>query len=221
MQGLIIHYISDLHGNRPELKGGNILILGGDHLASDGVRELGRFVKWLHRICDRYDHIIYIGGNHDNKLQRYYPEGYGPKFEREGLDNPKNLHYLCDSGIELEGLYFYGSPHTTLFPRQNPHCMAFSCSEYELRDKFSKIPDKVDVLVTHSPPYSVLDRNIRGQNCGSHSLMQRVGDVRPQLHVFGHIHEDGAKKQNISGIQFINSSYVNENYKKHPDFPFV
>lgn len=190
-------------------------------MASDSVRELGRFVKWLSKICDRYDNVVYIGGNHDNKLANSYPAGYRSRFKKECLEDPQNLHYLCDSSVDIEGLCIYGTPHTPLFPLQNPHCMAFSCSEYELREKFSKIPNKVDILVTHSPPYGVLDKNRCGQNCGSHSLLQRVGDIRPLVHVFGHIHEDGAKKQNISGIQFINSSYVNEDYQKQPDFPFI
>jgi Icc-related predicted phosphoesterase len=55
---------------------------------------------------------------------------------------------------------------------------------------WSKIPDDVDILITHTPPYGILDISRSGTNAGCEVLrdrLQRLPSCR--LHVFGHIHE--------------------------------
>lgn len=55
------------------------------------------FINWF---CDLpYAHKIFIAGNHDDCL-------YGAKIE--GLEN--NTHYLCKSGIVIDGIKFFGVP---------------------------------------------------------------------------------------------------------------
>ena len=55
------------------------------------------FMNWF---CDLlYSHKIFICGNHDACL-------YGAKID--GLD--KNVHYLCNSGVVIEGVKYYGIP---------------------------------------------------------------------------------------------------------------
>jgi Icc-related predicted phosphoesterase len=50
------------------------------------------------------------------------------------------------------------------------------------------IPSGIDIVMTHGPPYSILDQVDR-QSLGCHNLLRAVGRVRPFLHCFGHIHE--------------------------------
>ena len=50
------------------------------------------------------------------------------------------------------------------------------------------MPD-VDILVTHSPPYGILDVSNKGNYCGSKALLKEVHRIKPKLHLFGHIHE--------------------------------
>lgn len=54
------------------------------------------------------------------------------------------------------------------------------------------VPDfpGVDLMLTHGPPRGVLDTVFRrDEQAGCESLMRAVRRARPQLHVFGHIHE--------------------------------
>ncbi|KAL1970646.1 hypothetical protein VTN77DRAFT_4290 [Rasamsonia byssochlamydoides] len=50
-------------------------------------------------------------------------------------------------------------------------------------------PD-VDILLTHGPPYGILDQvYYSGESVGCENLLKACVRARPRLHVFGHIHE--------------------------------
>ncbi|RAH58655.1 Ser/Thr protein phosphatase family protein [Aspergillus piperis CBS 112811] len=54
------------------------------------------------------------------------------------------------------------------------------------------VPDYpgVDVMITHGPPYGVLDQVVPNHmSVGCEHLYRAVKRARPRLHVFGHIHE--------------------------------
>lgn len=55
------------------------------------------------------------------------------------------------------------------------------------------IPDNTEILITHGPPKGVLDEVVGAGPVGCPFLLQRVAEVQPSLHVFGHIHEGAAK----------------------------
>ena len=91
------------------------------------------FLNWF---CDLpYSHKIFICGNHDDCL-------YGANID--GLDD--NVHYLCNSGIEIDGLKFYGVP---MF-------MGDCITDRQSRN-YALIPEDADILITHSPAYGILD----------------------------------------------------------------
>jgi Icc-related predicted phosphoesterase len=50
------------------------------------------------------------------------------------------------------------------------------------------IPSGVDIVMTHGPPYSILDQ-VDNENLGCPNLLRAVGRTRPLMHCFGHIHE--------------------------------
>lgn len=50
------------------------------------------------------------------------------------------------------------------------------------------IPKDIDVLVTHGPPYGILDFTIRKEYAGCKGLLKFVEIIKPQAHIFGHIH---------------------------------
>jgi Icc-related predicted phosphoesterase len=209
---MIIDCIADLHGHYPKLEGGDLLIVAGDWTKSDGMEELEYFEEeWLSN--QNYKKIILISGNHDNISYQCGWKGRG------------KIEYLCDSGTEFEGLKIWGSPWTKRFPGMNPRCMAFTVdTDEELAEKWALIPQDIDILVTHSPPYDILDEvfnRSRGwkENCGSQSLLKRVMEIKPKLHVFGHIHESygnfhlKSSKFHDKDILFVNASHVNERYE--------
>lgn len=220
---MIVDCVSDLHGNYPELEGGDLLIVAGDLTARDSPEEYFYFRDWL-KSCN-YKKKILVAGNHDNGIQD--GDWY---FSREWI----GADYLCDSGTEFEGLKIWGSPWTLAFPGMNPHCKAFTVeTEEELAEKWNLIPDDTDILVTHGPTFGIHDEvriydsqshDIILENTGSRSLAswmaRHVYTLR--LHVYGHIHE-GYGIYDIRSIQnrlgdpktpiYVNASHVNEHYK--------
>ena len=206
---MIIDCISDLHGFYPKLEGGDLLIVAGDLTKRDKPIEHEEFYLWLAE--QDYDKKIVIAGNHDNFLVDH-PDQF--RLNEDGIE------YLCDSGTEFEGLRIWGSPWTKTFEGMNPHCKAFTCdTEEELAEKWAMIPDDIDILITHSPPYGIFDSVRRfpqdiPENTGSKYLSDKFrGSTTLKLHIFGHIHEHGGKSGDIGMTKFINCSHVNERYQ--------
>ncbi len=80
-----------------------------------------------------------------------------------------------------------------------------------------KIPADIDVLITHSPPYGILDSD-DNINYGDELLLTKVVEVQPQFHLFGHIH---ARHGIVKGhrITFSNGAIMNSDYSQllHPN----
>lgn len=183
--------VSDTHGGHRHtaVPDGDILVHGGDLTAHGTLEDVEDFDRWLGTLP--HTHKVAICGNHDWCFQNE------PDEARKRLTN---AIYLQDSACEIAGLIFYGSPWTPLF-----WDWAFMLSEAELFDKWAVIPPRVDVLVTHGPPHGILDVTNRGECAGSRTLLHRVLEVGPRLHVFGHIHE-AAGRRDEGGTTFVNAS---------------
>jgi Icc-related predicted phosphoesterase len=67
------------------------------------------------------------------------------------------------------------------------------------------VPQDVDILVTHSPPFGILDTSAKGRHGGSKALREVTLSRKPKFHIFGHIHE-GRGMEIINGIKFLNVS---------------
>ncbi len=218
---MIIDCIADLHGYYPKLEGGDLLIVAGDLTKRDTKEDYAEFMKWLDPISFSYKKIMLIAGNHDNLVQEH-GKSILPTF----------CNYLYDSGTEFEytetaldctlvfdrKLKIWGSPWTAAFPGMNPRCKAFTVdTEEELAEKWALIPNDTDILITHSPPYAMMDAVYdyeagKIRNCGSKSLHERICKLNLKLHVFGHIHE-GYFERKIGNCTFVNASHVNEHYQ--------
>lgn len=191
----IVH-ISDTHNFHHRLRDlpeADVVVHSGDFCMVGTEQEAIDFLNWF---CDLpYKHKIFICGNHDDCL-------YGANID--GLDN--NVHYLCNSGIEIDGVKFYG---VSMFLE--------NCITDRQSRNYANIPDDTDVLITHSPAYGILDYD-DGINYGSEVLLQVVTSVNPRIHLFGHIH----KQHGITTIgttTFSNGAIMNENYTilNHPN----
>ncbi len=216
--------LSDLHGFYPNLEGGDLLIMAGDYTASDKIVQWGHFFSWLKK--QNYRKKILIAGNHDNFMMNGWLKSHREAEElkevqemltEEEAEGIEDFEYLCDSGIEFEGLKIWGSPWTTTFPGMNPHCKAFTRQkDKSLESKWKLIPDDVDILVTHSPPWSIRDLTVDGRQVGSPSLMaHHITRLRPKLWVYGHIHEGYGQesKHQWTPTIHVNASHVNERYQ--------
>lgn len=167
-----------LQHDRLVVPDGDILVHAGDMLQHGGLDELARAIDFLRALPHRIK--ILVAGNHEVCLERH------PARARALLDG---FVYLQDEAAVIEGLVFYGSPWQPKF-----RIWAFGATRgAELASKWAKIPDRVDVLVTHSPPHGFGDRvpwEGEQRRVGCADLLARVREVRPRLHLFGHIHQD-------------------------------
>jgi predicted phosphohydrolase len=169
---------------------GDILIHAGDLTSHGDLEDVESFDRWLGSLPHR--HKVVICGNHDFCFQN--------RADRARA-RITNAVYLEDSGCEIEGLSFYGSPWQPWFGG-----WAFNLPRGEaLAEKWAMIPVGVDVLITHGPPEGILDRTNRGDLAGCRDLLKRVWEVKPRLHVFGHIHE-AVGRLDIEETIYVNAS---------------
>lgn len=205
---MIIDCISDLHGYYPNLPGGDILIIAGDLTANDSVLDYLAFDHWLSEQV--YQYKLIIAGNHDTLLEKE-----PGKHLREG----PRTYYLEDSGTTIYGINFWGTPWTPWFKGVNPRCKAFMKKERELAKKWALMPNDTDVLITHGPPKGMLDEvdatwfDEPAIHVGSQSLFDRVKEIKPKYHIFGHIHEHGECIAQDDETMYYNCSHVNEAYE--------
>lgn len=65
---------------------------------------------------------------------------------------------------------------------------SFDLSEAEARREMEACPQRLDVLLVHSPPHGHVDVT-RGQHVGSRAILDLIRSRRPRLVVCGHIHD--------------------------------
>lgn len=192
--------ISDTHTfeNAIAVPDGDVLIHAGDATIEGSYREVSRFADWLH--AQPHRHKIFVAGNHDWLFERE------PEIARSLLVGV--AYYLQDELIEIEGVKFYGSPWQPEFCN-----WAFNLPRGEaLAAKWAMIPNDVDVLITHGPPWGILDYvKLGSEHLGCNDLLRAVARVQPRVHVFGHIH-GGYARFRPRGL-FINASICNEAYQ--------
>ena len=194
--------ISDTHNKHKHLgnlPNADVIIHCGDMTSVGKEHEIRNFFKWFSNL-NQYKYKICIAGNHDWLFET------SGSWARSLV--PSNVIYLEDSGVEIEGIKFYGTPVS------KPFCnWAFNRPEEKLEQYYAAIPDDTDVLITHNPPHTIGDLvPFHGGMEGSPSLLKEVIErIKPLVSAFGHIHE-GRGIYVIDGITFINSSNLDDNY---------
>lgn len=189
-----------MHRDMLEIPDGDVLIHAGDCLGQGTLDNIRDFNDWLGTLP--HQHKILIAGNHDRAFQDT------PELAREALTN---AIYLEDSGIEIDGLRFWGSPWTPAFMD-----WSFMLDRGQpLQEKWQLIPDNTDVLITHGPPKGIGDQvffELEDPNVGCAHLLERL-DQLPALkaHIFGHIHE-GYGTHLHGRLPLINASICTERY---------
>jgi len=187
--------ISDTHGlhRQLEVPGGDMLVHAGDcPFYSKPPSIISDFNEWLGSLPHR--HKAGIPGNHEFILEE--PRNRGAI---------TNAVLLIDSGVELDGLKIWGSPVTPLYGG------AFGKSNPEDRKRhWAQIPEGLDILVTHGPPFAILDHGAGAERReGCPQLLEAVFRAFPRVHVFGHIHH-GYGTLRTSDTLFVNASLMGE-----------
>jgi len=202
-----IVFISDTHNKHKHLtsKGmgnilgsGDILVHAGDCTSMGQKHEINEFLEWFSNT--EFEHKIFIAGNHDFGFEQQ------TDIDQEFKD--LGVTYLFDNDITIDGIKFYGSPWQPEF-----HNWAFNLPRgEELAAKWEKIPDDVDILITHGPAYGILDYAPIGGHVGCEELYRKIAEVKPKIHVCGHIHDSYGQKT-MGGIEFLNASTLNDRYE--------
>lgn len=161
-----ILHLSDTHNKHHELRNlppADIIIHSGDLSFAGSENEVMDFIEWFGALPYKYK--IFIAGNHDFCL-----------FEANIDGLPENCFYLCNLSVTIQGVIFYGAP---MFMEDA------MTGDYDTN--LQKIPIDTNVLITHQPPYSILDSSAN-INHGDRNLLQIVLKTKPKYHLFGHIH---------------------------------
>ncbi len=164
----------------------DMLIHSGDVGMDGTVEEIVDFLNWFLDLPFR--NKIFVPGNHDLCLL---------DAKVDGLDS--NCFLLSSAGVEIDGLKIYGVPMFVAHMTTN---------EYE--ENILSIPADTDILITHQPPYGILDY-AKGNNYGSLTLLEKVKEIRPKYHLFGHVH-GGYGQIEKYGVEFCNASLMDEKY---------
>ncbi|WP_419191276.1 metallophosphatase domain-containing protein [Saltatorellus ferox] len=195
--------LSDTHGMHDEIvvPEGDLLIHAGDLTGRGTSREVTRVAEWLADLNHR--HKLVIAGNHDFLFESDSERG-------RALIESAGATYLQDEGVEIDGVHFWGSPWQPWF-----HDWAFNLARGEpLRRVWAKIPPATDVLITHGPPFGMLDRVARtNEPVGCEALTERLRELDVRLHVFGHIHEAYGVDVALDGRLSINASIATLRYE--------
>tara|TARA_R110000772_G_scaffold266416_1_gene388862 strand:- start:444 stop:1163 length:720 start_codon:yes stop_codon:yes gene_type:complete len=216
-----ITVISDTHTRhglipKEDLPGGDLIIHAGDIMNSGyNKNDIQDFCAWLHSL-DQYEDKVFIAGNHDRMFQNH------PIESNMVVNSYGSVIYLQDDDFVIYGdgpngdmpennIRIYGSPWQPEF-----YNWAFNLPKNgtQLAKKWEDIPKNVDILITHCPAFGVLD-TITGRPwdpLGCELLAQRIEQIRPKIHVCGHIHS-GYGYEFINNTHFFNASVLDENYE--------
>jgi Icc-related predicted phosphoesterase len=193
----IDNQLREIHQNHPDA----ILVHSGDISYRGRIWEVEEFIEWYASLP--FKNKIMIAGNHDFLFEKE-PEKSEEIINSLGPD----IIYLNDSGVELEGLLFWGSPITPWF-----HNWAFNRTEEKIREHWDIIPSKTNVLITHGPPYLTLDATKSGLRVGCPSLSEKIKDLPDlKVHAFGHIHEAHGISEK-DGVIYVNASILDLYYE--------
>eukprot|EP01006_Ploeotia_vitrea_P044265 TRINITY_DN66820_c9_g3_i1.p1 TRINITY_DN66820_c9_g3~~TRINITY_DN66820_c9_g3_i1.p1 ORF type:complete len:324 (-),score=153.84 TRINITY_DN66820_c9_g3_i1:36-1007(-) len=181
-KSLKICVISDTHTMHNKFSASNlppadVLVVCGDFAnRCKDESHIVDFNEWLGTL-KQFRHKVVIAGNQEYIFNDMTRE----EIQKQLLPN---CIYLEDSGCTIDGVKFWGSPW------QTSRGMAFSCKRHKLFQKWALIPEDTDVLVTHMPPFNILDLTYNSKHWGCVDLREHVlKRVKPRYHLFGHVHD--------------------------------
>lgn len=216
--------ISDLHGYLPEIEKSDILLIVGDISPLEIQFNKPKMKTWLETEFAYWikslpvDKIYMVAGNHDA-----YFEGINPMqlaaikqacdFKLIYLENDWIIHR--HEGQEYK---IFGTPYCHIFGS-----WSFMVSDERMEEYFKSIPNKVDIIISHDPPYGIgqVDQILQTtrwsnhllRHCGNPPLAKRLEEIEYKLLVCGHIHSGDHELFEFNGGKVVNVSIKNENYE--------
>ncbi|CAK9013872.1 unnamed protein product [Durusdinium trenchii] len=161
------------HGRIPEYHqpAADVLLHAGDFTMQGEIAKVQSFAEWLKAYPAREK--LVIAGNHDLSFDPAYCLSHMQKTsmcEEAKAALEGSCRYLEDEMVEVLGYHIYGSPWQPEFcswafglPRGEP-----------LAQVWEKMPDRVDVLMTHGPAHCILDLCSSGIHAGCEELLKAI-----------------------------------------------
>lgn len=181
--------LSDTHLTHSQLEvpDGDLFLFAGD-FESTSISRLRAQLDWLQQLPHKYK--VFIAGNHDfifqtTAINLIFTEYSVHKPLAQSLlqASAPGLYYLENSGVIINKKLIWGTPNTPSFGS-----WAFMESEAKLGRRFQQMPQKLDILISHGPPYGILDKTETGIHAGSSALLEASNLREIKHHLFGHIH---------------------------------
>ncbi|KAG8740825.1 hypothetical protein FRC10_003853 [Ceratobasidium sp. 414] len=177
------HCVGDsLNEAQPTVPDGDILIHAGDMTLTGSADQLRSAVAWIYSLP--HPAKLVVAGNHDQGLAAKLREtsrcsAEDPQIDRQAL----GITYLEHTATQIAvlGMDYLG--------RGAFHYPQASFISERAREIWEDIPLDTVILTTHGPPRNHLDMTSRGRPADCPALLDRLWDVQPALHVFGHVHE--------------------------------
>lgn len=182
-----ILHLSDTHGlhrDLDKLPDADVIVHSGDFTMNGTETEVFDFIEWFSDLPHTYK--LFVAGNHDDCLYQAQLEGL-----------PANVYYLNCSGVDIEGIHFYGMPMFMIDILSGAYEKNIAC-----------IPSQTDILITHQPPLGILDVS-QDVHWGNLVLLDQLRKIVPKYHFFGHAHNAyGTEK--LNNTICVNASLVDD-----------
>eukprot|EP01084_Bolivina_argentea_P294659 507077_1 len=233
--------ISDTHNNEfnitiSDLPYADIIINAGDMTQLGSLNELMYYNRWVANYIKGHRNTKYsivVAGNRDQTLHPHFYNSFG--YKRRGTHSKKtktkentteciemiskNSIYLQDKMINIFGLNIYGTPWTSINDKTQ---WAFQAQKggKRLKNIWNKIPNDIDILISHSPPYlhgdyayDMKTKDGFGQHVGDKDLRNKIREINNiHFHVFAHVHEGyGVTMEDGLNTVFVNSALLDVN----------
>lgn len=221
MRDMRIVALSDQHGFLPEVAPCELLIVAGDvcpDLGAPSASEIDSAPQkdWFDAHARPWltmapaAHKVLTWGNHDWCGQAFRFNADAPSVAAMAA-----LQIVVDAQTSIpagrRAISVWATPWSRRFMK-----WAFMKSPAELTEVYAAIPEGIDILVSHQPPYgygdSVIDRRTGDiVHLGSPELLTAIERVRPRLVICGHIHS-GYGQFTHGPTTIYNVSVVNDEY---------
>ena len=155
-----IFVFSDTHGKHRDVivpEEADIVICAGDAV-EDNLKgdEYDDFIDWFSGLSAKWK--IFIPGNHELSFEIDKSENIVKAMKE------KDISVMQNSIIDCDGVTICSIGGDIIIADED-------------------IPTDIDILVTHYPPYGILDEGL-----GSTEILNFVMKSKPTYHLFGHIH---------------------------------
>lgn len=175
-----ISAFSDTHGRHRELQvpeNVDIVICAGDAVEDNLVGdEYDDFIEWFASLPCKWK--IFVPGNHELSFEL----GQSDEIIKRMTD--KGITVLEDAIEDCDGIIIGSIGHNVMIAQED-------------------IPKDIDILVTHYPPYGILDEGM-----GSTEILNFVLHSKPKYHIFGHIHSTAGQKHIFGNTTCINIAMI-------------